>query len=96
MTIMQVTIRLASYLRPLAADQSAVTFSGDFTRVADVLAALYTQHPGVRLRVVDETGRLRQHVNIFVGQENVRDAAGFDTPVSDGAEISILPAVSGG
>ena len=93
---MHVTVRLASYLRPLAGDRSAVSLTGDFARVVDVLAALYARHPGVRLRVWDETGRLRQHVNVFVGQENVRDAAGLDTPVADGAEVSILPAVSGG
>jgi molybdopterin converting factor small subunit len=93
---MQVTVRLASYLRPLANDQSAVTLTGDFPTVADVLAALYAVHPGVRHRVTDETGRLRQHVNVFVGQQNIRDAAGPDTPVPDGAEVSILPAVSGG
>jgi MoaD family protein len=93
---MRVTVRLASYLRGLAEGRSAVVLEGEFARVGDVLAALWGRHPGVRHRVVDETGRLRQHVNVFVGQENVRDAAGFGTAVADGAEVSILPAVSGG
>jgi molybdopterin converting factor small subunit len=93
---MTVTVRLASYLRPLAADQSTVTLSGDFATVADALAALWLLHPAVRHRVLDETGALRQHVNVFVGQDNTRFTGGLDTPVTDGAEVSILPAVSGG
>ena len=93
---MRITVRLASYLRPLAGDHSTVVLDGSFATVADVLAALWARHPGVRFRVVDETGQLRQHVNVFVGQDNVRQTSGFETPVPDGAEVSILPAVSGG
>jgi molybdopterin converting factor small subunit len=93
---MTITLRLASYLRPLAADQSTVTLSGDFPAVADALTALWAKHPPVRHRVLDETGALRQHVNIFVGQDNTRFTGGLATPLTDGAEVSILPAVSGG
>ena len=44
----------------------------------------------------NEQGDLRPHVNLFVGSENVRDLSGLATPLADGAELSIIPAVSGG
>jgi sulfur-carrier protein len=64
--------------------------------VAAALDALFARHPGVRDRVVGESGQLRQHVNLFVGSENVRFTGGLQTPLADGAELTILPAVSGG
>ncbi len=51
---------------------------------------------GVRDRVVTEQGQVRPHVNVFVGDESIRFTGGLSTPLSDGAEISIVPAVSGG
>ncbi len=52
--------------------------------------------PGMRDRVLTEQGDIRPHVNIFVGTESSQWTGGLATPVPDGAEISILPAVSGG
>ena len=49
-----------------------------------------------RDRVVTEQGELRPHINVFVGEESIRSARGFDTPVPPECEIAILPAVSGG
>src|SRR5215472_15461297 len=62
----------------------------------DVLSALWNLYPGVRDRVVNEQGQIRQHINIFIGNENIRYSGGLTSPVSEGAEISIVPAVSGG
>src|SRR5262249_25486117 len=64
--------------------------------VGDALAALWALHPGVRDRVVTEQGEVRPHVNVFVGVESIRFTGGLETPLRDGAEISIVPAVSGG
>ena len=64
--------------------------------VADVLAELGRHHPGVVEGVLDEQGRLRRHVNVFVGADDVRHLGGLVAAVPDGAELSILPAVSGG
>jgi molybdopterin converting factor small subunit len=61
--------------------------------VLDLLAAA---HPDVERRVRDEQGRLRAHVNVFVGAENIRDLDHLATEVAPGAEVTILPAVSGG
>jgi len=53
-------------------------------------------HPGVRDRVMDEQGRVRPHVNVFVGHESIRWTGGLETPIPPDAELFILPAVSGG
>jgi molybdopterin converting factor small subunit len=62
----------------------------------DALEALFTVHPGVRDRVLTERGEIRQHVNLFVGNNEARSAGGLATPLADGVEISIIPAISGG
>lgn len=64
--------------------------------VADALALLWAACPGARDRVLTERGDVRTHINLFVDGENIRGAGGLAAPVRDGAEIIILPAVSGG
>jgi molybdopterin converting factor small subunit len=64
--------------------------------VRDALELLYQECPGIRDRLIDEEGRLRAHINIFVGDENIRDSGNFATPLLRGSAISIIPAVSGG
>ncbi len=61
--------------------------------VAEVLADLDEQFPGIRFRVVDEQSRLRQHMKIFVNQEAVRD---LTTPITEADEVTIMQALSGG
>lgn len=64
--------------------------------VAAVLDTLAVAYPALERRVRDEQGRMRQHVNVFIGSDNVRDRDGTATRVEPGAELTILPAVSGG
>ncbi len=64
--------------------------------VGEVLAGLQSVYPGVHDAAVDERGAIRPHVNVFVGDENVRFLDGLATPVPPDAEVWILPAVSGG
>ena len=92
------TVRLASVLRDHAAGQASVTveLAGDDATVAAVLDALDALHPGVGRRIRDERRVLRRHVNLFVGDEECRRLGGLDAPVKDGAELSVLAAVSGG
>ena len=66
------------------------------TTLAEALSALWTLYPGVRDRIATEQGQVREHINIFIGNENVRYTGGLSSPVSAGCEISIVPAVSGG
>jgi molybdopterin converting factor small subunit len=69
---------------------------GDGATVADLLNAIAADYPALERRIRDEQGALRPHVNIFVGDENVRTLNGAATVLAPGAEVSILPAISGG
>lgn len=94
---MTVTVRLPAPLRPVAGGQAVVEV--EITDAADVAAlfdGLAQSHPALERRLRDEQGRLRPHVNVFVGPDNIRDLAHLGTALLDGAEVTILPAVSGG
>lgn len=91
---MSVTVRIPTPMRQLTGGAAEVTVDGSSVR--DVVQALQAAHPGVADRVLDETGTLRRFVNVYVGDEDVRYLDGLDTPVPDGATVSIIPAVAGG
>ena len=93
---MSVRFVIPGPLRPFAEGRGTVSVSASPATVADALAALDAVAPGIRPRVMTEQGVLRPHINVFVEGENIRDARGLATPVPDGGEITILPAVSGG
>ncbi|HTZ84755.1 MAG TPA: ubiquitin-like small modifier protein 1 [Candidatus Acidoferrales bacterium] len=93
---MQVTFHIPGALREFTAGQSAVKIDSARETVADALSALWTAYPGLRDRLVNEQGQLRQHINIFIGNENIRYTGGLSSPIQDSSEISIVPAVSGG
>jgi molybdopterin synthase sulfur carrier subunit len=91
---MSVTVRIPTILRPLTGGQAEVSVEAD--TLAGVLDALEADHPGLRTRVLDDDGKLRRFVNIYVNDDDVRFASGLDTPTPDGASVSIIPAVAGG
>jgi MoaD family protein len=93
---MAVTVRIPSYLAEFAKGQTALTLDTTSRNVRDLLADLWRHYPALRDRVVDEQSEVRQHINIFVGEDAIRHASGLDTPVSHDDEIMIVPAVSGG
>jgi len=92
---MEITIALPSALQPYAAGTSEVTLESRGT-VGDALGALAGRYPGVVDRVVDESGAVRRHVNVFVDGEDIRFLEGLATAVREGSTIVIFPAVSGG
>jgi molybdopterin synthase sulfur carrier subunit len=83
-------------LQPFADGRRRVRLESAPSTVGEALAALAAIYPGVRDRVVTEQGEIRPHINVFVGEDNIRDDRGLSTRVPEGCEISILPAVSGG
>ena len=93
---MPVVFVLPGALRELAGDRDEVRLAGSPASVAAALALLWAECPAVRDRVVTELGEVRPHVNIFVDGEDIRYAGGLDAPVRDGAEVYLLPAISGG
>lgn len=93
---MPVTVLLPGPLRPFAGGQSTVILEGTPVTVADAFEALAQCCPGIRDRVLTEQSQVRPHINVFVGTDDIRYTGGLLTPVPDGAEISIIPAITGG
>ncbi|MGF1647384.1 MAG: MoaD family protein [Kineosporiaceae bacterium] len=90
---MPVTVRIPTIMRTHTGGEKSVTGVGG--TVADVLEDLDSRHGGLADRVVED-GRLRRFVNVYVNDSDVRFTGGLDTPVTDGDEVTILPAVAGG
>lgn len=93
---MPVTFHIPGALREFTGGRGTIAIDFRGGTLSAALSALWALHPGIRDRIVNEQEELRQHVNIFVGNENVRYTGGLATPVSDRSEIHIVPAVSGG
>ena len=93
---MAVSYYIPAFLRTFTGGKDRVDLDASPVTVGEALAALCEAHPGVRDRVLTEQGQVRQHVNVFVGDESIRYTGGLDTPLAEGVEIAIVPAVSGG
>jgi len=91
-----VRVVLPSQLRELNDGYGVVDVGAAVGTVAGALEVLRARVPAVYDRVLTERRELRPHVNVFVGRDDIRWSGGLDTPVGDGAEIVILPSVSGG
>ncbi|MBA2311409.1 MAG: MoaD/ThiS family protein, partial [Actinobacteria bacterium] len=88
-------VRIPTQLRSLTGDASVVEASGG--TISEVVDDLDSRFPGVKERLMDgDTGKLRRFVNVYLGDEDVRFMQGIDTPVPEGARLSIIPAVAGG
>lgn len=93
---MSVSVRIPTILRTYTDGSSEVTVEPGEDTLAGVLDALEAAAPGIRARVLDDDGKLRRFVNIYVDDEDVRFVDGLATPAPAGAKISIIPAVAGG
>ena len=89
-----VSVRLPTVLRPAANGQSAVEASG--VSVGEVVQSLIAEYPGLQENLVDGEGDIRKFVNVYLNDEDIRFIDKLDTPVSNGDEVAILPAVAGG
>jgi molybdopterin synthase sulfur carrier subunit len=93
---MSIRVNVPSALQPFAKGIRSVQLEGGAGTVRDALQALADAHPGVVDRVLTETGELREHVNVFVGEENCRFMGGLSAPVKDRDVLEIVASVSGG
>jgi molybdopterin synthase sulfur carrier subunit len=89
-----VQVRIPTILRTYTDGAAEVTAAEGTLR--EVLAGLNAAYPGLSGRIIDDTGKLRRFVNVYVGDEDVRFAQGLDTPVPAGERVSVIPAVAGG
>ncbi|WP_329566576.1 ubiquitin-like small modifier protein 1 [Kitasatospora sp. NBC_01266] len=91
---MSATVRIPTILRTYTDGRSEVSAEG--ATLQEVIADLEQNHPGIAQRILDEAGKLRRFVNVYVNDDDVRFAEGLATAVGDGAGVSIIPAVAGG
>ena len=91
---MPVKVRIPTPLRRLTDQQSTV--SADGGTVAELIDSLEAGYSGFKARLCDDDGELRHFVNIYVNGEDIRYLDGIGTSLSDGDEVSIVPAVAGG
>jgi len=89
-----VSVRVPTILRPLTGGESEVSVDG--ATLAEVIESLEANYAGFRTRVLDDDGKLRRFVNVYVNDDDVRFAEGLATPTPDGTSVSIIPAVAGG
>jgi molybdopterin converting factor small subunit len=91
---MSVSVRIPTILRTYTGGAAEVNAEAGLLR--EVISGLDTAYPGLGSRIVDDEGKLRRFVNVYVGEEDVRFAQGLDTPVPAGGQVSVIPAVAGG
>jgi molybdopterin synthase sulfur carrier subunit len=91
---MPIPVSIPTPLRPLTDNLDTVEVDG--STVNDLLAALDQKYPGIGERLLDAQGNVRRFVNIYLNGEDVRFLQDKETPVQDGDEISIVPAIAGG
>ncbi len=91
---MSVTVRLPGSLRDAVGGDNKVSASG--RTLDEVFADIEHRHPGFRSRVVDDEGRLRTYVNVYIGDADARASGGLAAPVPADAEVMVIPAMAGG
>jgi sulfur-carrier protein len=91
---MTVLVKIPTQLRAAAGGETETEVDG--ATVQEVLDGLFDRFDELRARISDDDGSLRRFVNVYLAGEDIRFLDGLDTPVADGAELTILPAVAGG
>lgn len=91
---MPISVRIPTPLRKFTGGAESVTASG--ATVAAVVQDVEGRHPGLKERICDDAGKVRRFVNVYVNGEDIRFLSSLDTPVKEGDEISIVPAIAGG
>ncbi|MET9652685.1 MoaD/ThiS family protein [Streptomyces sp. NPDC006460] len=90
---MAIEVRIPTILRTYTDGAKAVEGSGE--TLAELFSDLESRHTGIEARIVDG-GTLRRFVNVYLNDEDVRFLDGIDTKLTDGDNVTILPAVAGG
>ncbi len=89
-----IRVRVPTPLRPMTGGKSEIEMEGN--TIAQLIENLGAAHPGLKERLYDEKGEVRRFINIYVNEEDIRFLTGKDTPLNDGDEVSIIPAIAGG
>ncbi len=87
-------LRIPTPLRTYTGGKSEVNVSG--VKISEALTDLTAQFPAIKPHLFNESGDLRPFVNLFVGEHNIKDLQGVDTPIKDGDRIMLIPSIAGG
>lgn len=91
---MSVKVLVPTALQQFTKNQATLECSG--TNISELLESLEESCPGIKSRLCDEAGKPRRFLNLYVNSEDIRFLDGTETPLKDGDEVSIVPAVAGG
>jgi adenylyltransferase/sulfurtransferase len=91
---MAVTIQIPTALRAFVDRKPEVSAEG--STVGEVIANFADAHPDIRTHLYDEGGALRSFINVYLGESNIKNLNGLDTPLKDGDTIMLVPAIAGG
>lgn len=91
---MAIEVRIPTVLREHTLGEKKV--NGEGATLRELVADLDSRYPGIAAKLVAEDGQLHRFINVYIDDEDVRYLGGIETPLRDGAEVSILPAVAGG
>lgn len=91
---MSVKVLIPTPLQKFTGNQATLDCNG--SSVAELLESLEQSFPGIKSRLCDEQGQPRRFLNLYVNSEDIRFLEGTDTPLKEGDEVSIVPAVAGG
>ncbi|MBE9531287.1 MAG: MoaD/ThiS family protein [Proteobacteria bacterium] len=89
-----VKVRIPTPLRKITKDLEEVEAQG--ANITDIIADLETNYPGLKERICEDDGSLRRFVNLYLNDEDIRFKENMETTLTDGDEISIIPAIAGG
>jgi len=93
---MPVTFHIPGGLREFTEGRHSVVIEHSPATLGEAVSLLWNLYPGVRARMATEQGEIREHINVFIGDENMRYTGGLASPLPAASEISIVPAISGG
>jgi molybdopterin synthase sulfur carrier subunit len=87
-------VRIPTPLRKLTNNEELVEINSN--TIGEAITELQNRFPGIQERLVDEKGEVRRFVNVYVNEEDIRFLKNRETPLKDGDEVSIIPAIAGG
>ncbi len=93
---MPVTFHIPGALREFTSGHATIRIEQMPAILSEALTVLWSLYPGLRDRITTEQGQIREHINIFIGAEDIRYTGGLTSRVPPGSDISIVPAISGG